>query len=43
VPGMLYLMPKTIDGEIITAVCLSPNDLERLRADETFTSYAREL
>ena len=39
VESLIYLMPKTLDGEIAVAICLSDGDMERLRADEAFTMY----
>lgn len=40
VESLLYLMPKTLDGEIALAVCLRDEDMARLAADEHFTRYA---
>ena len=37
--SLIYLMPKTLDGEIAVALCLRDEDLERLRADEEFAKY----
>ena len=37
----MYLMPKAPDGEIVAAICLRDEDMERLRVDEGFTKYAR--
>lgn len=39
VESLIYLMPKTLDGEIAVGICLSDEDMERLRADEVFTKY----
>lgn len=35
-----YLMPKTLNGEITVGICLREEDLERLRGDEEFGTYA---
>lgn len=43
VESLVYLMPKTQDGEIAVAICLRDEDLERLRADETFAKYGRYI
>ncbi|TFK75413.1 trichothecene 3-O-acetyltransferase [Pluteus cervinus] len=39
VESLMYLMPKTSDGEIALAICLRDEDMERLRTDEEFTRY----
>lgn len=39
--SLMYLMPKAPDGEIVAAICLRDEDMERLRVDEGFTKYAR--
>lgn len=41
VESLIYLMPRTLDGEIAVAICLRDEDMERLRADEEFAKYAR--
>lgn len=43
VESLIYLMPKTLDGEIAVAVCLREEDLERLRTDVEWVRYAREV
>lgn len=40
VESLLYLMPKTLDGEISAAICLRDEDMRRLRGDEYFVKYA---
>ena len=40
VESLIYLLPKALDGEIAVAVCLRDVDMERLRADEQFMTYA---
>lgn len=39
--SFVYFMPRKGDGEISIAVCLEKEDMERLRADKKFTTYAR--
>ena len=39
--SLIYLMPKRLDGEIAVGICLSVEDMERLRADEQFARFAR--
>lgn len=43
VESLIYLMPRTLDGEIAVAICLRDEDMERLRADEEFVKYARYI
>jgi trichothecene 3-O-acetyltransferase len=43
VESLIYLMPKTLDGEIAVAICLRDEDMERLRADEEFAKYGRYI
>ena len=40
VESLFYLMPKREDGEIAVALCLRQEDLERLKEDEEFGTYA---
>ena len=37
--SLIYLMPKTLDGEIAVGMCLRDEDLENLKADNDFTKY----
>lgn len=37
--SLIYLMPKTLDGDIPVGVCLRDEDLEILKADSEFTKY----
>ena len=37
--SLIYLMPKTLDGEIAVGMCLRDEDLENLKADNEFTKY----
>ncbi|KAL6787397.1 transferase family domain-containing protein [Trichoderma sp. SZMC 28012] len=39
--SFVYFMPRKSDGEISVAVCLEKEDMERLKADKQFTTYAR--
>ncbi|KAK7962806.1 uncharacterized protein PG986_003631 [Apiospora aurea] len=39
--GLVYLMPKRPDGEIGVAVCLSVEDMERLKGYGEFMEFAR--
>ena len=41
VESLVYLLPKSLDGEIAVAVCLRDEDLERLRADEELAKYGK--
>ena len=41
VESLIYLMPKTPEGEIAVAVCLREDDIERLKTDEQFMRYAK--
>lgn len=43
VESLVYLMPRTLDGEIAVAICLRDEDMERLRADEEFAKYGRHI
>ena len=40
VESLMYLMPRTLDGEIAVGICLREEDMKRLKADESFTKYA---
>ncbi|KAI9682043.1 MAG: hypothetical protein M1817_000097 [Caeruleum heppii] len=43
VESLIYLMPKTLDGDIAVGLCLRNEDMERLRADEEFAKYGRSV
>ena len=43
VESLIYLMPRSLDGEIAVGMCLRDEDMERLRADKTFMKYARYI
>ncbi|KAI8634252.1 putative trichothecene 3-O-acetyltransferase [Xylariaceae sp. FL1651] len=38
--GLVYFMPRTLDGDIGVAMCLNADDMEMLRADNEFSNYA---
>ncbi|KAK8008226.1 trichothecene 3-O-acetyltransferase [Apiospora marii] len=38
--GLVYLLPKRPDGEIGVAVCLSEDDMQRLKGDVEFMKFA---
>jgi hypothetical protein len=37
--GLVYFLPKTLDGEIAVGVCLRDDDLERLKDDVEFSKF----
>jgi len=37
--GLVYLLPKKLDGEIAIALCLREEDMEELKGDDTFTRF----
>jgi hypothetical protein len=41
--GLVYFLPKTLDGEIAVGVCLREADLERLKTDEEFAKFGRYI
>lgn len=43
VESLIYLMPRTLDGDTAVAMCLRDEDMERLRADEEFAKYGRYI
>ncbi|KAF9972633.1 hypothetical protein BGZ73_004224 [Actinomortierella ambigua] len=43
VEGLMYLMPKSAEGEIAAAICLRDEDLDRLRQDTEFLKYAQYI
>lgn len=43
VESLIYLMPRTLDGEIAVGICLRDEDMERLKADEEFAKYGRYI
>jgi trichothecene 3-O-acetyltransferase len=41
--GLMYLMPRKPDGEIVVGICLRDEDIERLKVDEEFTRYGTHI
>ncbi|TGO07293.1 hypothetical protein BTUL_0295g00030 [Botrytis tulipae] len=39
VESMMFLMPRTLDGEITAAICLRNEDMKRLQEDNEFRKY----
>ncbi|KAI0478255.1 putative trichothecene 3-O-acetyltransferase [Xylaria cf. heliscus] len=42
-PGLAYFMPKSPDGDIGVAICLSADDTERLRTDSEVLKHATHI
>ena len=40
VEGLVFLLPKSLDGEIAVGLCLRSDDMQRLKVDEMLTEYA---
>ncbi|KAL8727073.1 MAG: hypothetical protein Q9181_005832 [Wetmoreana brouardii] len=43
VEGLIYLMPKTLNGEIAVAICLRDEDMDRLITDVEFAKYGEYI
>lgn len=43
VESLIYLMPKRGDGEISVAMCLRNEDMERLKKDDIFIKYGKNI
>lgn len=43
VEGLVYLLPKALNGEIALMVCLRDEDLERLKSDEEFVKHGKHV
>jgi hypothetical protein len=41
--SLIYLLPKTLDGQIGVVVCLRDEDMARLKADTEFTKYGNYI
>jgi hypothetical protein len=41
VEGVVYLLPKAPDGEIVAGLCLRDDDMEKLKVDEEFVKYGQ--
>ncbi|KAG0100739.1 hypothetical protein BGZ93_005305 [Podila epicladia] len=39
--SLVYLMPKAPNGEVSTAICLTDEDMDRLKADKEFIKFGR--
>ena len=37
--GLVYFLPKRLDGEIVAGVCLRDDDLDRLKEDKDFAEF----
>ncbi|KIV86612.1 hypothetical protein PV11_02212 [Exophiala sideris] len=37
--GLVYFLPKALDGEIAVGICLRTDDMERLRTEEEFVRF----
>ena len=37
--GLVYFLPKRLDGEIVVGICLREEDLERLKGDQQFAKF----
>ena len=43
VPGLVFMMPKRGDGEISVATCLHGGEMDNLKKDEDWTTYAEPV
>jgi hypothetical protein len=43
VPGLLFLLPQDLKGEIILTMCVREDELEKLRHDETLTKFVEHI
>jgi hypothetical protein len=43
VEGLVFLMPKTLEGEISVALCLRDEDMARLRVDPAVLKYGEYI
>jgi len=43
VEGVVYLLPKALDGEIVAGLCLRDDDIEELKVDEEFVKYGQHI
>ena len=41
VPGLMFLLPRGLDGEVVLHICARSDELERMKADPAFNKYAR--
>ncbi|KAI1426155.1 transferase [Xylaria sp. FL1777] len=42
-PGLVYFTPKTLDGDIGVAICLSSDEIEALTTDDEFLKHAKHI
>ena len=43
IEGVVYLLPKAPDGEIVAGLCLRDDDMEKLTVDDEFMKYAEYI
>lgn len=43
IEGLIYFMPKDLEGGITVAICLREEDMKKLRIDEEFSKYAKYI
>ena len=43
VESLIYILPRRLDGELVVAVCLRDEDMERLRTDGEFAKYGKYI
>lgn len=41
--GLVYFLPRSLDGEIVVGICLACHDMERLRTDKEFVMFGTFL
>ncbi|KAK9238494.1 transferase [Lipomyces kononenkoae] len=41
--GLVYFLPKRLDGQIVVGICLREEDMERLKGDEQFVRFGRYI
>jgi trichothecene 3-O-acetyltransferase len=39
--GLVYFLPKTLEGDIVVGICLRDEDLERLKGDQKFIQFGK--
>jgi hypothetical protein len=43
VEGVVFLLPKALDGEIVAGFCLRGDDMEKLKVDKEFVKYGQYI
>lgn len=43
VEGLIYLLPKSLDGSVVLLICLRESDMYNLASDELFVKYAKPM